>query len=241
MTVVKSYASLADAHIAKGMLEAAGVEADILDEYVAGNAPYLLGPSGIRLSVADEDASAAREALGLPPQPDPPPRKRGNAPVWAALVVFIAGLTVLIAGIRQYRPFAADGVERREFDRNHDGKTDERIEYDINGLPLRAYEDNNFDGIWDVRVTYENGVIRKVESDPEFDGTFPVSCEYENGLPVLQTVRPGGHGEELSRTEFRDGVMTRVWRDHDRDGHWDERIDYDALGREILRVDLRKK
>jgi hypothetical protein len=198
----------------------------------------LLGPSGIRLSVADEDAAAAREALGLPPQPEPPPRKRSSAPVWGALVVFIAGLTVLIAGMRQYRPFFPDGIERRETDRNHDGKIDERVEFDARGLPLRAFMDNNFDGIWDVRVTYEDGVIKRVESDPAFDGTFPVTCEYENGLPAVQTVRPGGNGEELSRTEFRDGVMTRIWRDNDRDGHWDERIDYDALGRETARVAL---
>jgi hypothetical protein len=33
-------------------------------------------------------------------------------------------------------------------------------------------------------------------------------------------------------------MMTRIWRDNDRDGHWDERIDYDALGRETARVAL---
>ncbi len=238
MTVVKSYASLSDAYLAKGMLEAAGVEADILDEYVAGNAPYLLGPSGIRLSVADEDAAAAREALGLPPRPAPPPRKSGTASVWAAAVIFLAGLTVLLAGIRQYHPFSPDGAYWREIDRNHDGKTDERIEFDAQGNPRRAFLDNNFDGIWDVRVVYEDGVIKKEECDPGFDGTFPVTREYENGVLALEIVRPGGHGEELSRTEFKNGVKTRMWLDNDRSGHWQQRIDYDALGRETARVAL---
>lgn len=238
MTVVKSYGSLSDAYLAKSILEAAGVEADILDEYVAGNAPYLLGPSGIRLSVADEDAAAAREALGLPPLPDPAPRKSGTAPVWAAIVVFLAGLTILIAGMRQYHPFSADGTYWRDIDRNHDGKTDVRIEFDSRGRPVRAFLDNNFDGIWDVRITYEDGVIKKMESDPGFDGTFPMTCDYENGVPVLQIVRPGGHGAEISRTEFKDGVIARIWRDNDRCGHWQERIDYDALGRETARVAL---
>ena len=66
MTVVKRCATLEDAYMIRNLLEAGGVESDILDEVTASTAPYLLMSSGIRVTVADEDAAAAREILGLP-------------------------------------------------------------------------------------------------------------------------------------------------------------------------------
>ena len=62
-----------DAEMARGELEAYGVEALVLDENIANIHPiYTLVTGGIRLQVRRADVARAREILGLMPQPDVP-------------------------------------------------------------------------------------------------------------------------------------------------------------------------
>lgn len=236
MTVLRGYSTLEQAFLAKSRLESEGVAAEVLDEAMAVSAPHLLMTSGIRLSVADEDAERAREILGLPS--GPPPRKpSGPTPLWIAGAVMIAAVTVLFFGLRNYSQ--GPGGEVVERDRNGDGKVDERFEYDVKGRALRAFEDNNFDGRWDARFDYKGEVPVRGEVDLDFDGVFDAVLECKNGVVVSETVRPGGEGYPLLRREYRDGVPRRMWLDEDRDGSWDVRVEFDAMGREMEKVPVR--
>lgn len=236
MTVVKRCASLEDAYMIKNLLEEGGVEADILDEATASTAPYLLISSGIRVTVADEDAVAAREILGLPAEPEPPPRKSGGIP-WLAIVVAGIALVTLISYARQGRH--PSDPQKIDEDRNGDGKADVRTTYDDAGRPLLALEDDNFDGRWDRRSECVNGILEKVSSDFDRDGAFDSVMTFDRGRPVSELVTPAGEGNPLFRKVFKDGVLESRWDDVDRDGAWDQRIDYDAMGRETGRTTLK--
>lgn len=236
MTVVKRCATLEDAYMTKNLLEVGGVGADILDEAIAATAPHLLISSGIRVTVADEDAAAAWEILGLSAKPEPPQRKTGGIPWLAVLLVGIALLT-LISYSRQGR--SKTDEHKVEIDRNGDGKADLRTTFDDTRHPLLSLEDDNFDGRWDVRVEYEAGIRTKVLVDLDRDGTFDSVWTCDQGIPVSELVTPGDRGHPLFRRVFREGILESRWEDADRDGAWDLRIDYDAMGRETGKTPLK--
>lgn len=237
MRVLKGYPTLEEAHLGRSLLASEGIDAQVLDE-AAAVAPQLWLASGIRLAVADEDAARAREVLGLSAVLKSVPRKSFSL-LWMILVTGAAVFTVLYAGIRRNHVSAAEPPSRIELDRNHDGKPDERVERDRQGVPVAGYGDDNFDGRWDRKSKYRNGVLTSAERDLDFDGTFDSALEYQHGVVVTETIRPGGVGYPLFRHDHRHGILALTWSDKDRDGRWDERIEYDPTGREIERTPLK--
>jgi hypothetical protein len=155
------------------------------------------------------------------------------------LVTGAAVFTVLYAGIRRNHGTSAETATRIELDRNQDGKPDERVERDQQGVPVIGYEDDNFDGRWDRKANYLGGVLTSAERDLDFDGVFDSSMEYVHGVLTTETIRPGSLGYPLFRSEYRRGILALTWSDKDRDGRWDERIEYDPTGREIQRTALK--
>lgn len=228
MTVVKRCASLEDAYMIKNLLEADGVEADILDEATASTAPYLLISSGIRVTVADEDAEAAREVLGLTGEPEPPPPRRSSGLPWLSVLISIIALLVLISYARQG---AKSGLGQKvDEDRNGDGKADVRTTLDEFQRPHLRVEDGNFDGRWDVRFDYEAGIVVKRSEDFDHDGTFDSVSDFDHGVQTSELVTPGGTGNPSYRRVFRNGIEESRWEDKDRDGLWDTRTDFDTDG-----------
>jgi hypothetical protein len=223
--------------LGRSLLASEGIDAQVLDEG-ATVAPHLLLASGIRLAVADEDAAQAREILGLSAVLKPVPSK-SFSPLWMILVTGVAIFTVLYAGIRRNHGFMAETPNRIDLDRNQDGKPDERLERDRQGVPVAGYGDDNFDGRWDRKSKYQGGILASAERDLDFDGTFDSSLEYQNGVLTSETIRPGGERYPLFRHDFRHGILALTWSDKDRDGRWDERIEYDPAGREIQRTHLK--
>ncbi len=228
MTVVKRCASLEDAYLIKNLLEAGGVEADILDEATASTAPYLLIASGIRVTVADEDAGAAREVLGLPAEPEPPPPRKSSGAPWLSVLISIIALVVLISYARQG---GKSGPGRKvEEDRNGDGKADVRTTLDDFQRPQLRVEDGNLDGRWDVRIDYEAGIVVKRSEDLDHDGTFDSVSDFDQGVRTSELVTPGGTGNPSYRRVFKNGIEESRWEDRDRDGDWDTRTDFDPNG-----------
>lgn len=237
MRVVKRCVTLEEAHLARAQLAEAGIEADVLDEATATTAPYLLASSGIRLAVADEEADRACDLLGVPRGATVAPPKRGGLPAWIALVVGVAAITVVIAGMKQTRGTAA--VAKTDLDRNGDGKPDARRVYDSKGQIMEALEDDDFDGKWDVRLQYRNGLVVEAEKDLDFDGSYDSRIVYHDGVPLEETITPGGTGNALFRDEFEQGVRAARWSDPERDGKWNERIEFDSMGRETARLPMK--
>ena len=63
MQIVRTYSLLIPAQLAQLELRSYGIEAEILDEGLAVNAPHFAMADGIRLAVADEDLKRAKEIL----------------------------------------------------------------------------------------------------------------------------------------------------------------------------------
>lgn len=216
MKVLKGCSTLEEAHLGRLLLASEGIDAQVLDE----------------------DAARAREVLGLSAVLKSVPRK-SFSPLWMILVTGAAVFTVLYAGIRRNHGSTAEPPSRIELDRNRDGKPDERVERDQQGVPMAGYADDNFDGRWDMKSKYRNGVLASAERDLDFDGTFDSALEYQHGVVVTETIRPGGVGYPLFRHDHRHGILALTWSDKDRDGRWDERIEYDPAGREVERTPLK--
>lgn len=67
MTVVSTYSTPAEAHVALSRLESAGIDAVIRDEFtVTFDWFYSNAIGGVKIEVVEEDVSAAREILALP-------------------------------------------------------------------------------------------------------------------------------------------------------------------------------
>lgn len=240
MTVVKECGTLEDAWMTKNLLESGGIPADILDEALATTAPYLLNSTGVRVAVADEDAPAARQHLGLPPLSETAYHRRQKVPGWLVFaIVATAVISLFVVGMSQRRTGSRASENRQESDRNGDGRIDKRMDYTAAGNPTAGFEDNNFDGRWDTRQEFENGELVRSESDLDFDGSFDSVTVWKQGLPVTTTITPGGSGFPLIRYDFKNGNVDTRWEDSDRDGAWNTCTSYDVMGREIERKTLR--
>ncbi|MFD0893246.1 DUF2007 domain-containing protein [Luteolibacter ambystomatis] len=240
MTVVKECGTLEDAWMAKNLLENEGIPADILDEALASTAPYLLNSSGIRVAVADEDAAAARQHLGLPPLSETARNRRQTVPGWLVFAIVVtAVISLFVVGVSQNRSGGRSAALKQEYDRNGDGRIDKRIESTSNGNPALVFRDDNYDGRWDTREEYENGERVRSQRDLDLDGTFDSVTIWKNDLPVTTTVTPGGSGFPLIRYDYKNGNPDTRWEDDDRDGAWNTCISYDAMGRETGRKSLR--
>lgn len=232
MTVIRSYSSSEDAHLARMHLGNEGIEAHVIDEATASVTPHIAFASGVRLMVADEDVARARDILGLPALMEAR-RPNGGIPWWVFAIAGVAMFTLLAQALRQ-RSANRTPAQSSDYDRNGDGRADER--FDFRGdVVVKTWRDNDFDGIWDERIAYENSQPVLGEADLDFDGKFDSSTEYRFGIPAVTTVRDGGQGPVLTRIEFERGVLNRVWEDSDGDGDWDLLIRYDAFGRETIR------
>jgi hypothetical protein len=71
MKVVSTYSTPAEAHVALSRLESAGIDAVIRDEFtVTFDWFYSNAIGGVKIEVVEEDETAAREILALPPSED---------------------------------------------------------------------------------------------------------------------------------------------------------------------------
>lgn len=68
-TTIATFLSLLEAQVARGLLEAAGIECVLLDEYASGIHWAHGDLGGIRLQVRQSEAEAARAVLASPPPP----------------------------------------------------------------------------------------------------------------------------------------------------------------------------
>ncbi|HEY8961628.1 MAG TPA: hypothetical protein VIM57_05420, partial [Luteolibacter sp.] len=116
---------------------------------------------------------------------------------------------------------------------------DARRVYHSSGQIVESFEDNDFDGKWDVRLQYRDGVVAVAERDLDFDGSYDSHTVYHDGVPLEETITPGGAGNTLYRDEFERGVRIVRWSDPERDGKWNERIEFDAMGRETARLPMK--
>lgn len=68
-TVIRTFASEAEAHVAQAVLDANGIDSYLIRDDAGGMMPWLQWLHPIRLVVREEESSEAVELLDTPPRP----------------------------------------------------------------------------------------------------------------------------------------------------------------------------
>jgi hypothetical protein len=68
-TVIRTFANEAEAHVAQAVLDANGIDSNLIRDDAGGMMPWLQWLHPIRLVVAEEDSTVAVELLDTPPGP----------------------------------------------------------------------------------------------------------------------------------------------------------------------------
>ncbi|MBZ5641395.1 MAG: DUF2007 domain-containing protein [Acidobacteriia bacterium] len=83
LVVLNSYGSRAEAELAKGALEAAGIPAMTMADTVGGMREHIAwSGGGFQVLVREEDAAAAREALAPTVEDNPDEPDGDSKPTW---------------------------------------------------------------------------------------------------------------------------------------------------------------
>ncbi|MEW6469063.1 MAG: DUF2007 domain-containing protein [Bacteroidota bacterium] len=153
-------------------------------------------------------------------------------------------------------------LKKGEYDQDYDGKTDMISHFKGGYLTLRQF-DSNFDGQFDTKEYYNKEYLRKAVYDVNHDGNDDEVREYFDTLTSPYTFNEESDCDfdgiyetysfykdnylQRQQTSFRnDSILDRlvlfeknrkktVIYDRDRDGVWDDTINYDVFEKEIKR------
>jgi len=102
-------------------------------------------------------------------------------------------------------------------DRNFDKKIDESHYFDSNARIIRSKTDENFDGILETDIEYEDGSISRVLVDSDNDGIIDLIFSYRHGV-LLSGFRfyhgEGGEPSKIGVTRFSFGYPSSVETKH---------------------------
>ncbi|MGB1239464.1 MAG: DUF2007 domain-containing protein [Pseudomonadales bacterium] len=226
MKLLYSADSALEAHMIVDLLERAGIEARIDGEYLQGGVGELQPMGVVSVLVEESDYRHARQLLTQWEAQQSPlntaASDKRSTKLALPMFTFIAGVVLSLLFARPADPLSGrdyngDGVfdeihryEQRvlrtlERDRDFDQRSDLQLQFDAQGILSAARYDNDFDGRYETRARYRNGLIETLEIDSNDDGFTEV------------------------RRDFRHGVLVRERR-YRRNGQVHREVNYDVLG-----------
>jgi len=194
------------------------------------------------LHVLAEGPDAGGAPLDDPPVPSPaePPPRRGMWP--AGLFIAIVGGVAVLAFVAKWRKTnetnhaSRSDRHRYEYDNNHDGTFDNFTYYE-GDYAVRMEADLNFDGRIDNWIhSNREGIAEREEVDTDFDGKPDLFTTFEYGVPRSTDVRPGDSEIVIRRWLFQHGVLSEERVDENADGQFDYRRYFDPFGKESERI-----
>ncbi|HZW13448.1 MAG TPA: DUF2007 domain-containing protein [Noviherbaspirillum sp.] len=242
-----------EAHMILNLLEQQGLSGRVDGEYLQGGIGDLPATGLVKVMVADHDYDAAKEIVDKwdAAQRNEAPQPQSKSPR-SRFGVFAFGLAL---GIAVTSAFFRTSVGTEGIDHNRDDVLDEKWTYAPSGLLQKNEVDRNLDKKLDYVVTYgRDGTADLVESDDDFDGIFESRMTYRRGNPHLMEVDTDGDGYRDFKIHFQHGVivtneyiypatglpekveyfklgkLTHAEIDMDKDGTMDIRRRYDKLG-----------
>jgi len=259
--IVYEAANSLEAHILQGVLEQQGIPSEIFGEYLQGGVGELPAAGLVKIVVDEENYLAARQAIAQweAQSPDETPSPAPQAQPSSRLYPWIIGLLIGYgaAYLFYHAPVIKDGI-----DYNGDGVADEKWTFTVNGRMRKVEIDRNLDGKIDLIYHYHQSMADKGKRDDDFDGVFETRETYRNGVLGLVEVDTTGNGRHDLEQYYRHGVLDftryldprtgKVLRvehfhlnvlqhadvDTDRDGKLDTRYTYSPLGELITTESL---
>ncbi len=244
-----------EANLIAHQLEQSDIQVLIEGEHLQG-IELIDGGGFVKIKVAEEDFDQAKEIINdielTRSQPEEKNKKNG---IIDNFKFFFIGVLAgsLIVSFFYYLPLAQEKYDRNgdgkidekstyikyqisktEFDRNFDGKMDFKYWFNNDGSPRKSVSDENFDGIFDTEATYKHGNIITSMSDTTNDGFKNYHVHYKNGV-VDKIIFINPTTKNPSKIEYYDGFSIKKSElDIDGDGKFDIFYNYDHLG-EIIK------
>lgn len=236
---VATFRDLTEAHLAKGVLEAAGIDAEIRHGDVSGLEPHLPGGPRVELWCASGESLRARAELARGEQPAAPPRLRAS---WTVVAILALTVTSILGWVRVWsleRPQASKGSwnlsgtayadedhgrERLSIDHDRNGVF-ERVELRGRGR-LTTWLDADQDGFAEVFQSVEEaGGTSDISSDTDGDGEYDFDVVTVPGRGRVETTwvppyLPVAH----SRVLAPDGGLVAHFTDADHDGRFERGV-----------------
>ena len=198
-----------EAHMISNLLQQVGITSRIDGEFLQGGVGELQAMGFVRVLVEDTDYTNAQEVIKTwdtnqlePAQKSTRKSKSSGVGIGIFIGLLIGvGTTFLVYNT----PVTIDGI-----DYNDDGKLDEKWVYRDNRIS-RIEIDRNLDGSVDnVHFYNHKGRIYKTETDDDFDGVFEGRLTYKRGNPEIQTIDSDQDGIVDIKSYSKHGVLTEI-------------------------------
>lgn len=238
-----------EAHMVLNLLEQEGIEGRVEGEYLQGGVGDLQAMNFVRVLVADQDFSEAKEIIAeweaKQPEPKDTPQEQKSGRGFGA---FLIGLVIGVLGMywAYSTPVTTDGIDysgngaldvewtyknrrlsKAEMDRNFDGEVDSFDQYSRRGMIEYSKLDENFDGVFETKVTYRNGNPWHLESDRDNDGRIDYEAHYVHGVLSEAVIAGKNANAPVKRQHFEMGKLVKAEFDSDGDGEFETEYTYD--------------
>jgi hypothetical protein len=241
-----------EAHMICDLLARGGVSARVDGEFLAGAGGELPLGNTVKVRVDPASAAEAREIIAdweklQPTEPTPPPTRRP----WHSGLLFFAGL--LVGGAALYlvlimetrvsgTDYDGDGrddetyhyvgkrVSSVDIDSNADGKMDVRWSYDLRGQPQLAEEDRGFDGRFEWRTEYKDGLVYRATLDEDGNGRPDLISHFLKGSIQDSEIYDTSGTHLVAREKFVGSWHISTDFDMDGDGVFERHVEFDRFG-----------
>lgn len=252
-----------EAHMILHLLDQSGIKGRVDGEFLQGGVGELPPAGNVRVVVAPEDVTAARQVIAEWESNQPKERRaeQGNRPKpsYAGTIGFFVGATLASAALlwAYNSPFTDEGVDydgdgildeiyhwRGDFvsqidgDRNGDGEIDIRYFYS-NRLGIDGAEsDNDFDGVFEHSTRFKASKLESDEIDISGDGLVDHRYRYRHGVLLRRDLIDPTSRKIRKVERYKDGLLVEAEWDTDGDGNFDTLIKYDDFAEEVSRSGL---
>lgn len=120
-------------------------------------------------------------------------------------------------------------LSKMEFDRNFDGKPDFKYTYNRDGSPSTSESDENFDGIFETKATYRAGNVITSISDTTNDGFADYHVHYKHGVVEKILFKSPQSKKTVKVQYFKNMMLFKSELDTNGDGLFDVTYKYDDL------------
>jgi Putative prokaryotic signal transducing protein len=263
MKTLYEAANAIEAHMLLDLLKQEGIEAHLHGEALQGAMGEVPVARLVRLTVMEQDYSAAREIIErwerTEVEATPLPKKAARS---SGLRMLVLGLAVGVGSTyAAYRtPVTSNGIDhnrdgvldetwtyapngtaiKMEADRNLDRKVDYVGNFNARGVMHAAEADDNFDGVFETKIGLRNGNAEVSETDTDGDGYADMLTRYVHGVVDTVEFLDLTSGKPLRVEHYALGCLRFADVDTDKDGKLDVRIKYTKLAEVVSKESLLK-
>ncbi|MET0002665.1 MAG: DUF2007 domain-containing protein [Candidatus Thiodiazotropha sp.] len=249
-----------DAHMILNLLEQEGIQGRIEGEYLPGGVGELQAINIVRVMVDESDYERAGRIISAWEAVEVENEEKSKRKTGSGLSSFLFGL-IVGGGVIMWAynsPITDDGIDyngdgkldekwiykdyrldRTEVDRNFDGMVDVVYYMDRKGIAKKADFDDDFDGVFETKYRYKNGLTHSLESDLNKDGGIDYKASFNYGNLDEVVILGEGVDSRKKRQKFNMGKLIFAEIDSDGDGNYDTEYSYDYF-EEVKKISDKK-